>query len=323
MRDASPSAVLVTGASGFLGRALVNGLRQRGQVVFGGSRKGAGTGLLKTPELDAAADWRPCLQGIGAVIHTAAHVHVFRRHHQLAEFRRINVEGTLKLARQAAGFGVRRFVFISTIGVNGTSSVRPFTEGDLSKPEDAYAISKWEAEQGLIEIGQQASMEIVILRPTMIYGRGAGGNFGFLTRAIAAGVPLPLGAFNNCRTLIGLRNMVELACVTLDHPAAANQLFLAGDSEAMAVAELCRMMAAILRKPDRLVSLPPLLVQRAAGLVGCRKRVHRLSTTLLVDSSKAMKLLGWQPKLSVMQGLTEALSPVRSSGLPRGIDDIE
>lgn len=307
MCDVSPSTVLVTGASGFLGRALVNGLRQRKRYVLGGSRQGDGRSLLKTPELDAAADWRPCLQGIGSVIHAAAHVHVFKQRDQLAEFRRINADGTLKFARQAAECGVRRFIFISTIGVNGTSSERPFTEGELQRPEDAYAISKWEAEQGLTDIGRQTGMEIVILRPTMIYGRSAGGNFGFLTRAIAAGVPLPLGAFDNRRTLLGLRNMVDLACVALDHPAAVNQLFLAGDSETMTVAELCRMMATILGKPARLVSLPPVLVQRAATLFGFGERVRRLSTTLLVDSSKAARLLGWQPKLSVLQGLTEAL----------------
>jgi len=300
------SSVLITGATGFVGSALVEELRRRRRPFLGGSRTGNGLGLIRTPQLDGAAEWRRCLGGIDRIIHAAAHVHVPNSGDQSA-FHRVNTDGTLRLATQAAECGVRRFVFVSTIGVNGTSSEHPFCEEQLPEPEDAYAVSKWSAEKGLVEIGCRTGMEIVILRPTMIYGHDAPGNFRTLKRAILSGVPLPLGAFNNPRALLGLSNMVEATCIALDHPGAANQVFVVSDSEALTVAELCRLMARILGRPSRLVSWSPTLLEHVAGVVGFGERIRRLSATMLVDCTKAKNVLGWVPRLSIEAGLRDAL----------------
>ena len=301
--------VLLTGASGFVGRRIANVLanntgfyltcvvRQQSSEAFGHE--------LKIKSLGPAVDWSDAVVGQDVVIHAAARAHILRDGvaDPLAEYRRVNVEGTRDLARQAARAGVRRFIFVSSIGVNGSVSRKPFTERDNPNPTDFYAQSKLEAEQALKDIQCETGMEIVIIRPPLVYGPVAPGNFGSLVRWIDKGVPLPLGAIHNKRSLVALDNLVDLIISCLDHPAAANQVFLAGDGEDLSTTELLQGVAKAMGKPSRLVPVPAGLLMAGATVLGKRAMAQRLLGSLQVDISKARNLLGWQPPLTVEDGL--------------------
>jgi len=230
----------------------------------------------------------------------------------LAEYRRVNVDGALNLARQAATAGVKRFIFISSIGVNGNINTRPFTEGDTPNPAELYAQSKWEAEQGLWEIQRETGMELVIIRPPLVYGPNAPGNFGSLMRWVEKGVPLPLGAIHNQRSLVALDNLVDLIIACIDHPAAANQVFLAGDGQDLSTTELLRGVARAMGKSSRLIPVPSSLLMLGATLLGKKAVAQRLLGSLRVDISKARNVLGWEPPISVEEGLRRCF-PERSS----------
>jgi len=222
----------------------------------------------------------------------------------LAEFRRANVEGTLNLARQAVAAGVSRFIFISSIGVNGSETVSsPFSESDQPNPREPYAISKWEAEEGLMNLAAETGMEVVIIRPPLVYGPNAPGNFGRLYRLIQRGFPLPLGAIHNRRSLVALSNLVDFICVCLNHPAAANQTFLVSDGEDISTTDLLRRMAHALHVPARLVPVPQGLLEWGAKMLGREDLSQRLCASLQVDISKARTLLGWQPPVTVEAAL--------------------
>jgi len=221
----------------------------------------------------------------------------------LTEFRKVNTAGTLTLARQAAEAGVRRFVFISSIGVNGNQSIKPFNEQDTPAPHDLYAISKFEAEQGLWGIQQDTGMEVVVIRPPLVYGPNAPGNFGALMRVVQRGWPLPLGAVHNQRSLVALDNLVDFVITCLDHPAAANQIFLVSDGEDLSTTELLRRVAHALGRPARLIPVPVSLLAAGAALLGRRDMAQRLCGSLQVDISKTQTLLGWNPPISVDEGL--------------------
>jgi nucleoside-diphosphate-sugar epimerase len=221
----------------------------------------------------------------------------------LAEYRRVNVEGTLNLARQAAQAGVRRFIFVSSIGVNGSVSRKPFTELDKPNPSDFYAQSKWEAEQGLWSVHQETGLEIVIVRPPLVYGPSAPGNFGTLVKWVQRGIPLPLGAIDNDRTFVALDNLVDLIITCIEHPAAANQVFLAGDGQALSTTQLLRGVGSAMGKPARLVPVPAGILMFGARLLGKKDVAQRLLGSLPVDISKARNVLGWEPLLSVEEGL--------------------
>ncbi|WP_018873978.1 SDR family oxidoreductase [Thioalkalivibrio sp. ALJ16] len=310
--------VLVTGASGFVGSALVNRLERDGRWdVRAGSRRGGalsnGAEWVVTPSLEAGADWGGALHGVSAVIHAAARAHVLNdaADDPLTEFRRCNVDGTLELARQAAQTGVRRFVFLSSIGVLGRSSERPFRFDDAPSPEDDYAVSKWEAEQGLEDLGRQTGMEVVVVRPPLVYGPNAPGNFGKLMEWVARGVPLPLGAVTrNRRSLVGLDNLVDLLVTCLEHPAAANRVFLAGDGEDLSTTDLLRRVAAAMGRRTRLVPVPPVLLRAGARAVGRGEMARRLLDSLQVDISHTRETLGWEPPVSVDEGLRRAVVPL-------------
>ncbi|WP_238474351.1 NAD-dependent epimerase/dehydratase family protein [Pseudomonas cavernae] len=260
-----------------------------------------GVHCVQVGDLSANTSWSEALVGVKVVIHAAARAHVLNEtaDDPLVAFRRVNVSGTLALARQAAQAGVERFIFISSIGVNGNQSSRPFTADDLPSPNEPYAVSKHEAELGLRQLAAETSMEIVIIRPPLVYGPKAPGNFGRLIKTVSKGVPLPLGAIHNRRSLVALDNLVDLIVTCIDHPAAANQTFLVSDGEDLSTTELLRRMGVALGKPARLLPVPSWLLEAGAAMLGKRALSRRLCSSLQVDISKTRELLGWAPPVSV------------------------
>lgn len=303
--------VLVTGAGGFVGQALVAHLAAAGVAVTGVSRSHASAAAGSSVQLARYEDTVPLLAGQACVVHLAARVHVMRdtAHDPLAAFRTANTELPLFLARQAAAAGVRRFVFVSSIKVNGEATLpgQPFTENDVCAPLDPYSVSKWEAEQALREVASQTGMELVIIRPPLIYGPGVRANFAALLRAVAQGIPLPLGAIDNRRSLLALDNFLDFIVLCLCHPGAANQTFLISDADDLSTPELIRRMASVMQKPARLVAVPVTLLKVAALLLGRRNIFERLCGNLQLDISKAHSLLGWNPPLTVDEGLRRTL----------------
>ncbi|MBM6446964.1 SDR family oxidoreductase [Pseudomonas sp. MIL9] len=306
-------AFLVTGGSGFLGRALIERLaRYPDCSVVAPLRDQSitlATGVRSLPmsDLNGTNDWQTALTGIDVVVHTAARVHVMNdlAHDPLAAFRQVNVEATLNLARQAAACGVKRFIFISSIKVNGegTDLGAPYHADDLPAPIDPYGISKLEAEQGLSALAAATGMEVVIIRPVLVYGPGVKANFLSMMRWLYRGVPLPFGAVQNQRSLVALDNLVDLIVTCSDHPAAANQVFLASDGEDVSTTELLRKLAASLGKPARLLPVPAGLMSGVATMLGQRALADRILGSLQVDISKNRQLLGWTPPVTLEQAL--------------------
>lgn len=304
---------LVTGGSGFLGRALINRLMQLpGCSVVAPLRNlsaklAAGVRSFALKNLDGANDWRAALTDVEVVIHAAARVHVMHEVavDPLAAFREVNVEATLNLARQAAACGVKRFVFISSIKVNGegTAPGAVYRADDAPAPTDPYAISKLEAEQGLMALAATTGLEVVIIRPVLVYGPGVKANFLSMMRWLDRGVPLPFGALDNRRSLVAIDNLVDLIVTCSSHPAAANQVFLASDGEDVSTTQLLRKLATALGKPARLLPVPSWLMGGGARLLGKRALADRILGSLQVDISKNRQLLGWIPPVTLDQAL--------------------
>jgi nucleoside-diphosphate-sugar epimerase len=283
------NTIAVTGATGFIGRALVEQLAKR--------------------QFYAHQVQRFSLEIVGAecVVHCAARAHIIHDEalDPLTQYRRVNVQGTLNLARQAAAEGVKRFVFISSIGVNGTythGSCR-FTSDDVPNPTENYAVSKWEAEQGLWEIAFQTGMEVVVVRPPLVYGPGVKGNFARLLKLVHSGVPLPLAAVNNRRSFIGLDNLVDLLIRCVDHPKAAGQTLLVSDNHDLSTPELLRLIANAMGRPARLFPVPVSLLRLCGRMLGRLNEVDRLVGSLQVDSTATRSLLDWTPPVSVQEGI--------------------
>ena len=261
--------------------------------------------------IDGTTGWFKALQSTEAVIHLAARVHVMRdsASDPVAEFRRVNTEGTLHLACQAAEAGVRRFIFLSTIGVNGNSTLhgKAFAPTDAPSPHDPYSLSKYEAEIGLHSIAKSTGMELVIIRPPLVYGANAPGNCGKLTRLVAKSFPLPLGSINNLRSFVGIDNLVDFIVTCLEHPDAANETFMVSDGEDLSTPDLIRRMARAMNRPARLLPVPVWALKAGASLLGKGDAVQRLCGNLQVDISKSRTLLGWNPPISVDEGLRLAV----------------
>jgi nucleoside-diphosphate-sugar epimerase len=300
--------VLVTGASGFIGRALCDTLSARGMSVRAAVREPSSmTGDVRVVgEIGPDTEWRRALHGVDAVVHLAARVHVMRdaAADPLAAFRAVNVAGTERLARECAASQVRRLVFVSSIKVNGERTLgRPFSEADPPAPEDAYGVSKLEAEQALQRVAAATGLEAAIVRPCLVYGPGVRGNLGRLLAMIERGVPLPLASVDNRRSLIGLTTLCDLLARCITHPSAAGETWLASDGEDLSTPELIRALAAGAERTARLVPFPPRWLELAARLAGARGAYERACGSLQADSSKARRSLDWRPPLSAMEGL--------------------
>jgi nucleoside-diphosphate-sugar epimerase len=305
------SRVLVTGANGFLGRPLCAHLAECGHSVVRAVRSPSGElpaadGVVVTGNLEDAPDLGGALPGVDVVVHLAARAHVMRdtAADPEAAFRRANLDATRHLAQEALGAGVRRFVFLSSVKVNGEQTTdRPFTEDDLPKPEDAYGRSKWAAEQELWRIAGATRLEVVVIRPPLVYGPRVKGNFLRLLKLADTGVPLPLASVPNRRSLVNVWNLCDLINICVSHPAAAGETFLASDQHDLSTPELIRVLSESLRKRPLLFPLPPTLLFGASRLFGRTALTTRLLGSLQVDSAKASRLLGWRPAVSVGEGL--------------------
>ena len=305
--------VLLTGATGFVGRGVLERMSALANLELVATLRRPVPGFpepivsLQIPGIDPYTDWEKGLEGIDAVIHSAARVHVMHdtSFDPLAEFRRVNVEGTLNLACQAATAGVRRFIFISSIKVNGerTASGAPYLADAQPAPADPYGISKMEAEQGLRALAAETGMEVVIIRPVLVYGPGVKANFLSMMRWLYKGVPLPFGAIHNRRSLVALDNLVDLIVTCIDHPAGCNQTFLVSDGEDLSTSELLRRMGTALGKPARLLPVPSWLLETGAALLGKKELSQRLCGSLQVDISKTRELLNWAPPVCVDDAL--------------------
>jgi nucleoside-diphosphate-sugar epimerase len=311
--------VLITGGTGFVGRALVNQLSAdkhwRTKVAVRSSFRSDeySSTIVTIPGLYPETNWGHALSGVSIVIHLAARVHVMNEkiHDPLTEFRRINLDGTLQLASQAADCGVKRFIFISTIKVNGelTANNTAFTADDDPDPLDDYALSKWEAEQGLMEIGRKTGMEIVIIRPPLVYGPGVKGNFLSLMKVVSKRYPLPLASVSkNKRSLVYVDNLVDLIITCMNHPAAANQVFLVSDENVISTAALLDNIAQIMNQSNPLLPFPTRLLKIIAVLLGQRKTAERLIGSLQVDITKTRELLGWNPVVTFDEGIKKTVA---------------
>jgi len=301
--------VLVTGATGFIGSSLCAVLQQRGDQVVRAVRNVFQPNDIAIESFDALTVWDFSMCDV--VVHLAARVHVMDEtiHDPLAAFRDVNVDGTLNLARQAALAGVKRFVFLSSIKVNGeaTQSGRSYSAHDVPAPKDAYGISKAEAEAGLRLLSLETGMEVVIIRPPLVYGPGVKGNFLSLLRWVDRGLPLPLGlATTNRRSLVGLDNLVDLILSCVDHPKAANQTLLVSDGEDLSTADLLCRIGKALNRPARLIPVPVSILIIASRLLGKSSISQRLLGSLQVDIRKTCTLLNWKPPVSVDEGLRRA-----------------
>ena len=303
--------VLVTGANGFVGKVLCETLLESGHHVIAVYRNQRQVAVDVSPyfisDINLNTNWSEVLSNVDVVVHLAARVHVMndRVENPLQEFRKVNVDASLNLVNQAILAGVKRFIYLSSIKVNGECTLidKPYVETDIANPQDAYAISKYEAEIALMNACQNNEMEFVIIRPPLIYGAGVKANFAKMMRIVKRGIPLPLGKVHNQRSLIYVKNLASLITRCMEHPAAANQLFLASDNCDLSTTNLLAACAKALAVKPRLLSVPQKVIEMAAVILGKRDLTQRLYGNLQVNSAKARSLLAWQPPFTVEQGL--------------------
>lgn len=317
--------ILVTGANGFIGRAMLMRLLALPQAQVVGCVR-ASSARARVPVVDgttiitvarglgADTDWSGALEGVDCVVHAAARVQAMQpgEADPLPDFRRVNVQGSLCLARQAAAAGVRRFVFVSSIKVNGESTApgRAFSAADVPAPLDAYGVSKWEAEQGLWSIARATGMELVVVRPPLVYGPGVKANFAALLKLARRGWPLPLGAVDNRRSYVALDNLVDFLAHCLVEAGAANQTFVVSDGQDLSTCELVLGMAHAAGVRARLLYVPVWLLRLSATLLGRRAMAQRLLGNLQLDNAKAQTMLGWTPPLPVDEALRRVVDGI-------------
>lgn len=305
------SNILVTGASGFVGTALCAELERRSITCTAAVRKASNPAQLAVGELSATTDWSQALAGCDAVIHLAARVHVMNdtSDDPLAAFRAVNVAASVRLARQAAQHGVKRFVFVSSVKVNGEATgTRPFTAFDAGAPQDPYGQSKLEAELALKEVALATGLELVIVRPPLVYGPGVRANFMRLMQLAKIGLPLPLGAIHNQRSMVALDNLADLLILCCRHPAAPGQTFMVSDDHDVSIGELLRMLASGMGRRTWLMPLPAGLIQRCAALLGKKAVADRLLGSLQVDIAHTKTTLGWKPVLDIQESINKTVA---------------
>ncbi|VFR64564.1 UDP-glucose 4-epimerase [plant metagenome] len=306
--------VLVTGVTGFVGKETVRALIAKGHTVHGAVRREgvdmpACEAMHVVGDIGAMTDWRAALQGVDAVVHLAARAHVLNESHDspLTLFRAVNTQGTLALARHCLDAGVKRFVFVSSIGVNGAhTETAPFRETDVPNPAADYALSKLEAETALKDLLAGSSMTLVIVRPPLVYAGNAPGNFRRLLGLVDSGIPLPFASIDNRRSMVALENLADFLTVCVSHSQAANQLFLIADGTDVSLPQILRSLAEGMNKAPRLLPFPGALLSLGASMVGKAALYRQLCGSLIVDASHARSLLGWQPIIGTEEALRRA-----------------
>ncbi|MDK4706459.1 SDR family oxidoreductase [Rhizobium sp. CNPSo 4062] len=303
--------ILVTGATGFVGQALCTELSRR-RMEYRPVSRNSRPGFVAIGTMDRDTDWTDALAGVDVVMHLAARVHVMNESaaDPLAAFRAVNVDATVNLARQAAAAGVKRFIFLSSIKVNGegTSAARPFSASDAPHPEDAYGRSKLEAEEALLAISAETGMEVVIIRPPLVYGPGVKANFASLMRWAARPFPWPFGAVRNRRSLIYVGNLVDFMLLSARHPDAGNRVFLVSDGEDLSIGQLISKLSLASGRKAWMLPVPPALLEGLGALLGRRAAAQRLLGSLQVDMGETRAVTGWSPPYSVEEGLAATVA---------------
>lgn len=310
--------VLVTGASGFIGRNLCVFLKEKGYFIRGAVRNdvrdvSGADEYIQVGDINESTNWQQALAGVDTIIHLAARVHIMNdaAADPVEAFRKVNVLGTEHLAQAAAKAGVRRFIFISSIGVNGEfTHGKPFTENDIPNPVGPYAVSKLEAEQSLRKVAENAGMEVVILRPPLVYGSGVKANFKNLIKIAGSGFPLPFKGIRNRRSFLYVGNLVDAVITCITHPLASGETFLVSDGQDMSTPDLIKMIACTMNKKPVLFSLHPDILKALCKIVGKAEELKKLTGSLLVDSSKIRNLLGWKLPFTMEEGIRETVKGV-------------
>ncbi|AZE77575.1 UDP-glucose 4-epimerase family protein [Pseudomonas synxantha] len=327
--DSPMPKILLTGGTGFVGRPLLKALVSSRYQIINVVRKSTATTLPDVQDyvissLSGENNWGALLQGVEVVIHSAGRAHVMNETHNnpLQAFRDVNVDATLNLARQASKAGVKRFVFISSVKVNGeeTKASCPFTSSDTPAPLDDYGVSKLEAEQALMALAAQTLMEVVIIRPVLVYGPGVKANFQKMLSFVSKGIPLPFRTINNRRSLIFIDNLIDFICLCIHHPAATNRVFLVSDGDDLSIGEILEKLSVAMNKKSRLFAFPQPALELLASLIGKREFFQRLCGSLQVDITDAKERLGWKPPVSVDNALaiTARYYQEEQSGAPHG-----
>lgn len=316
------SRVAVTGANGFVGSALVETLVRGGVQARGLVRSASQRGQVTIGDIHGQTDWGAALQGVDVVIHCAARVHVMveSEREPIAAFRRINTDGSRRLAEEAARMGVQRIVYVSSIKVYGeTTPMTPrgpehFRFDDAPSPVDPYGVSKWEAEQAIMEVADRTGLEFVIVRPPLVYGPGVGGNFARLVQLVRRGVPIPFGRVRNYRSLVARQNLVDLLAKCASHPCAPGRVFLVSDDEDVSTPDLVRRIASAMGQPSRLIPVPVWFLRTIGRLTGRSAEVERLLDSLTVDIQATRDILGWDPPVTLDEGIRVAVGALAVAG---------
>lgn len=308
------SKILITGASGFIGKALLTKLMTNFDYNLVIALRKLNPTIKQVeqviiPNLTQTINWHNALTNVTTVVHLAGRAHIIKEtvSNPLAIFRQVNVTATLELAKQALACGVKRFIFISSIGVNGNTNTHAFTEQDLPHPVADYALSKLEAEEALIALTKNTTMELVVIRPPLVYGKGVQANFYSLIKWVERGFPLPLGAVKNRRSFVALDNLVDFIITCIKHPNAANQIFLIADNECISTPELLNMVARAMGKKIHLLPIPVMFLKFMASILGRKNMAVQLCDSLTIDIHKAQHLLDWRPIISLHDGINKTV----------------